>query len=114
MAFAIFYELEDLSSIAGSITASSLPPHLRSTINKYWNGGVKDWATAPVGQSPADPPGACTLCRTLVITYGNLAEFRQLLRDVATALGTPSAMYLIALARDMEGESGAMEPWPPA
>jgi len=114
MAFAIFYELEDLSEIVGSLNASSLPPQMRSTINHYWNGGVKNWDTAPMGQSPYDPPGACNLCRTLVITYGNLAEFRQLLVDVANTLGTVQARYLLSLAADMGGTSGAVEPWPPA
>lgn len=114
MAFAIFYELEDLSSIAGSIQASSLPQQMKGTINHYWQGGVKNWDTAPVGQSPSDPPGACPACRTLVVTYGTLAEFRQLLLDVAAALGTDAARYLIALSQDMGGSSGAVEPWPPA
>lgn len=114
MAFAIFYELGDLSSMAGTVQANALPTALKTKALKYWNGGLKSWASAPVGQSPFDPPGACTLCRTVVISGSGLtlADFRQLLYDIAAFLGTESARYCIALADDMAGASGAIEPWP--
>lgn len=114
MAFAIFYEPSDLSSIAGSVQAGTLPQALKTTGLRYWNGGLKTWATAPLGQSPDDPVGACPLCRIVVMSGSQvtLAGFRQLLLDVAAFLGTESARYLIALSADMGGRSGAIEPWP--
>jgi hypothetical protein len=114
MAFAIFYEPVDTSQIAGSIQAATLPTALKNTARKYWNNGLKDWATAPYGDSPYDPPNPNTLCRTIVIDGPGctLAEFRQVLLDIAAFLGTESAQYLIALSQDMGGVSGAVEPWP--
>ena len=112
MAFAIFYEFADASALAGTLNAGALPNAIKNEARRYWNGGLKDWSSAPVGQSPFDPPGACTQCRTIVITYGTLAGFRQLCYDAANALGTEAARYLIALADDMAGVSGAVEPWP--
>lgn len=117
MAFAIFYNLADLSSIAGSSQSLSLSNALRQRIKPYWDGGLSGWATAPQGQSPNDAFDPDS--RIVVVNpgnKGNLADFRQLLRDIAAFLGGASgpAQYLIALAADMEGVSGAIEPWPPA
>lgn len=116
MAFAIFYELSDLSSIAGSVQSVSLSNTLRQRVKKYWDGGLSGWATAPLGVSPGDPPNPLS---HIVVVSGaalTLADFRQLLLDVAAALGGNQgpAQYLIALSADMGGASGAVEPWPPA
>lgn len=114
MAFAIFYDPADASSIAGSIQAATLPTTLRNRARKYWNAGLSDWATAPLGGSPDDPPETWENARTIVIDGAGvtLAEFRQVLLDIAAFLGTASAQYLIALSADMSGRSGAIEPWP--
>ncbi len=114
MAFAIFYEPSDVAQIAGSIEAVTLPQALKTTGRKYWNGGLKDWATAPLGVSPDDTTADCPTCRMIVISgpQVTLAEFRQLLLDIAAFLGTDAARYLIALSADMGGRSGAIEPWP--
>jgi len=114
VAFAIFYEPSDVSQIAGSIQGATLPTTLRNLGKKYWNAGLKNWQSAPLGQSPADPPGACSSCHVIVIDGPGctLAEFRQLLLDVAAFIGTDAARYLIALSEDMGGISGAVEPWP--
>ena len=111
MAFAIFFEPEDASQIAGSLNAATLPTALKNEGRKYWNGGLKNWATAPVGTFPGDE-ASCPLCRTLVINGSGctLAGLRQLMLDIAAFLGTDSARYLIALAEDM-GLTGK-EPWP--
>jgi hypothetical protein len=116
MAFAIFYEPSDASQIAGSINGAGLPTTLRNLGKKYWNAGLRDWQVAPLGSSPLDPPEACSTCRTIVIDGPGctLAEFRQLLLDVAAFIGTDAARYLIALSADMGGTSGAIEPWPMA
>jgi hypothetical protein len=117
MAFAIFYELSDLSSLAGSVQVSSFPNKLKNDLRPYWQNGLSGWATAPVGQSPYEGPGSCNSCRRCVITYGTLAEFRSLLLQVATALGDDGtlespAKYLRRLVEDMGGTAGAVEPWP--
>lgn len=116
MAFAIFYELSDLSAIAGSAQALSLSNTLRQRVKKYWDGGLSGWETAPIGQAPGST--SAPLSRQLVISgAGNtLADFRQLLLDIAAFLGgdTGAAAYLITLSGDMvNGGDGAREPWPP-
>jgi len=114
MAFAIFYEPEDVATITGSINAGTLPQNLKTTARKYWNGGLKDWATAPLGHAPTD--NSCPLCRIVVIDGAQctLAEFRQLLLDVGAFLGnaTVAGDYLVALSVDMGSPAGAIEPWP--
>jgi hypothetical protein len=113
--FAIFYELSDLSSLAGTLQAAGLSNTLKNRARPFWNGGLKDWATAPVGAAPGDT--SCPLCHRCVInSSGTLAEFRQLCYDVADfliAAGNTSSdvIYLRALADDMAGVSGAIEPW---
>jgi len=112
MAFAIFFEPEDASQIAGSINAATLPVALRNEGRKYWNGGLKDWATAPVGAPPGDL--ACPLCRTLVIDGPGLtlAAFIALCREVGAFIGsgTVAGHYLEKLAVEM-AQTGR-DPWP--
>lgn len=111
MAFAFFYEMEDLSALAGSLQAPALSNTLKNRARTFWNGGLKDWTAAPAGAAPGDAVN-CPLCRTLVISAGTLADFRQLCYDVADFLGTDTSNYLRALADDMANPSGAQEPWP--
>lgn len=110
MAFAIFYELGDLSALVGTARAPSLPNTLKNRVTAYWNGGLKNWDTSPLGAAPGDT--SCPLCHTLVISTGTLADFRQLLLDIAGFFGTAQAQYLITLSNDMGGSDGAREPWP--
>lgn len=120
--FAIFYELSDLASLAATINAAGLTNQLRQRGRPYWNGGLQDWATAPTAPNPL-PNGdtSCPLCKICVIDAGNnnnLAMLRQLCYDIADHLQTvvgqeqESVLYLRALADDMAGSSGAVEPWP--
>jgi len=111
MAFAIFFEPEDASQIAGSINAATLPVTIRNEARKYWNGGLKDWATAPVGTFPGDE-ASCPLCRTLIIDGPGLtlAGLRQVMLDIAAFLGTDAGWYLATLSREM-GQTGR-DPWP--
>lgn len=114
MAFAIFFEPEDASQIAGSINAQSLPTALKNEARKYWNGGLKNWATAPVGTFPGDEL-SCPLCRTLVMDGPGLtlAGFITLCREVGAFIGsgTVAGHYLEKLATEMT-QTGR-DPWPP-
>lgn len=114
MAFAIFFEPEDAAKIAGSIDAASLPIGLKNEGRRYWNAGLKDWATAPVGAPPGDT--SCPLCRTIVMDAPGctLTGFIVLCRQVGAFIGsgTVAGHYLEKLATEM-GQTG-VEPWPPA
>jgi hypothetical protein len=112
MAFAIFFELGDLSTMVGSARAPSLPNTLRNRVTTYWNAGLRNWDTAPLASAPGDT--ACPLCRRVIITSGTLADFIQLLKDVAAFFGTKESEYLIALANEISQPHGGVEPWPPA
>lgn len=114
MAFAIFYEHVDLSSVVANANPNILTGQDRQIANSVWNGGLKDWQTAPFGQSPLDPPGACPSCRTVVVNSTvTLQQFRDLLYRIANKLGaTADVQYVKSLADDMGGTSGAIEPWP--
>lgn len=111
MAFAIFFEPEDASQIAGSVNAATLPVALRNEARKYWNAGLRDWATAPVGTFPGDE-ASCPLCRILLIDGPGLtlAGFIALCREIGTFIGADAGHYLQALATEM-AQTGR-EPWP--
>lgn len=112
MGFALLYELEDLNVIGGSVNAAgtlnALSAADRSLAKKYWNGGIRDWATAP---AYTGDPVYCPLCRILPCTYGTVAEFAALCHRAADALGG-DALYLHAIADDIVGRSGHIEPYP--
>jgi hypothetical protein len=120
--FAIFYELGDIASLAATIQATGLSNTLKNRAKPYWDNGLSTWALSPLAPNPL-PNGdtSCPLCHIVVMTMGtkgNLAAFRQLCYDVADFLiaqgqGSTSVQYLRALADDMGGSSGAVEPWPP-
>lgn len=112
--FAICYEPRDLAAIAAAAQDLRLPNALRQRSKRYWDGGLSGWSTAPKGVFPGSDASACTDCVILAITnnQGNLADFIQLCRDIAAALGDAVSSYLIALANDMQGSDGAREPWP--
>jgi hypothetical protein len=115
MAFAIFFEPEDAAQIAGSVNAATLPTALKNEARKYWNAGVKNWATAPVGTFPGDEL-SCPLCRTIVISGSGLtlAGFIALCQQIGAFIGsgTVAGHYLEKLAVEM-AQTG-VEPWPPA
>lgn len=112
--FAIYFNMEDFSSLAGTARAAGLPNSLRSRVTPYWNGGLKDWASAPLAHAPGDD--ACSDCRRLIINVnnGSLAEFRQLLLDIAAHFGTTdtAANYLVKLANELQYWYGGKDPYP--
>lgn len=114
MPFAVFYNRQDLTPIAAELTRSSLQGADKQLAQKLWNGGVKNWDTAPFTMGTVDEAYACNDpdCRTLVIDAAGvtLADMTGLMRRIAAS--TPGAEYLIALARDMDNGGGAKDPYP--
>ncbi len=120
--FAIFYNSQDLSAMAGSVTNPGLSGPDRTEVNRYWNGGLKDWAAAPFGVSPLDDPNdpINALTKRIVVSGPQVSRtgLIALLRRLAATYGV-GFEWLGGLANDMEGppgvpnNSGSWEPWPP-
>jgi hypothetical protein len=123
MAFAIFYNRQDLTPLAAEISnANIIATNAEKTLaNKIWQGGLNNWSTAPTALSNPDPrvqakAGGDPDCRYVVITATQqgqpvtAADFRTLLYSVASK--NPGAGYLVAIANDMAGEDAIADPWP--
>jgi len=114
MSFAIWYNRQDLTPIAAEFTRQDLSPADRAYAQSLWNAGLSGWNTAPVETDPFHS-GNDPDCRRIVINGKHqgktltLADFRAFLYRQSLL---PGAEYLDALANDMGGASGAMEPWP--
>jgi hypothetical protein len=116
MAFAIWYNRQDVTPIAAEFTRSDLPNADRAFAQSVWNAGLNGWNTAPVEtdyHAGGDPD-----CRRIVIDGKHqgqtitLAEFRDFLYRYGES-GGPGAAYLTNLADDMNnGSDGAQEPYP--
>jgi hypothetical protein len=113
--FALFYNKQDLAAIAGTIQNPGLSAGERQEVNRYWQGGLNAWATAPYGCSPFDDPNDPNNAETCVIAMDvnqrTLTDFRNFLYTIAEKYGD-SFTWLRAMANDMAGNSGAVEPWP--
>lgn len=115
--FAIYYNLEDFSTLAGSVTNPGLTGADRALAAKFWNGGLKDWASAPLAKSKCDDPNLPSDARRCIINGGNnnMADLVALGRRIADALlgGNQPGQggYLYALCADIE--SCGDDPYPP-
>lgn len=116
MAFAIWYNREDLTPIAAEFTRTDLSPQDRSFANSVWGAGGNTWNTAPIETDPFHAGGDPD-CRRVVIDGKHqgqtitLAQFRDFLYRMAASQA--GAHYLKNLADDMfSGGSGAQEPYP--
>lgn len=106
--FAIFYNREDLSAIAAEATNPGLTPAERQTAQRYWNAGIKDWASAPV--APPDRQDGDPDTRILIVD-GQQVSLQGLV-DFLNAIGNkyPGALYMTAIGDDL-ARTG-VEPWP--
>lgn len=114
MAFAIFYDDSDLQVIQKSSQDLSITITQadRNLALRYWNGGLKNWQSAPFAQSPFEELMVGNTARLIVISGPNLSllDFRNLLYRIAA--DNSSASYLKSLADDMGRNCGGVEPWP--
>ena len=111
--FAFFFNDEDAAVIAGNLNRNDLTTQERQTAQKMWNGGVKDWGTAPVALSPCDDPNLPFSSKRIVVSGQNLTKQQlvDLLLSIASHIGLPQpGGYLIALANDID--QCAVEPFP--
>ena len=112
MAFALWYNRNDLSAIAGEILRDDLPPAQQAITDEAWLGGFQDWEVAPFAPEVKQEGDADV--RYVLVNYPNLSldRFRSLLYWIADH--DTDATYMRAIANDMGGGPGATEPWPPA
>ena len=114
MAFAIFYNREDATRIAAEFTRADLPNQDRQFAQRCWNGGLNTWNLFAPDPRPGQPQPNDANIIVVNATQGGqpitLQQFRDFLYRYSAEVG---AEYLAALADDMAGSSGAVEPWPP-
>lgn len=133
--FAIIYNREDLTAIAAEATNPGLTNAEKQIANRYWNGGVKDWATAPYAGDvnacvdiPFDPTGDPIYAGKTITNLGN-GHWRVCDPDIRAVVVTgtqvskaglvtflrqignkyPGANYMLSIADDVENT--AIEPW---
>jgi hypothetical protein len=128
MTWALFAPMEDMEYIAAGFKETGLSGPLRNKLRNYWDGGLSDWQTAPC--IPADhpcfatdgvsstwvdgivggtPTGTCM--RMIVVTFGTVADFRSLLRELIGK--NPDAGYYVWLEPFIASTGWyAVDPWP--
>ena len=114
MSFAIWYNSADLTPLAAGMTRLDLSGADKTLALKIWNGGLKDWTTAPIetgSRAGGDPD-----CRRIVISATGVSaqNMIDLLRRIALLAG---AGFLTDIANDMScfaqaNCDGCREPWP--
>jgi hypothetical protein len=119
MAWALFSTMEDMVSIEAGFKETGLSGPMRTKLRNYWNGGLSGWRTAPcippehpcfASDGVESVPGG-TCMRMIVCTFGTVADFRSLLRELIGK--NPDAGYYVWL-EPFIAETGwyAVDPWP--
>lgn len=134
--FAMFYTREDMTAIAAEVSNPGLTAQEKNIANRYWNGGIRDWASAPQApdaqacvEIPFDPTGDPAYEGQVITNLGNgrwrvcdpeirvvvvsgsqvsKAGLVTFLRQIGNKY--PGALYMLAIADDIERV--AVEPWP--
>lgn len=112
MAYAIFYDFQDLTPFTALIQNNQLTNQERQLANKIWQGGLSNWADPANLVGAADPhSGGDPDCRRIIISYNgaSLADLINLCRTVGNRV--PGAIFLDAIASDLL--TTGVEPWPP-
>lgn len=114
--FAIYYVDEDYSTLSGAVNRNDLTTQEKQTATKIWNGGLKNWATAPFALSPTcdDPNTFPVTSRRVVINATGVTKQTMVdfLTSIAARVGANPGPggYLLALAADVS--QCATEPFP--
>jgi hypothetical protein len=123
MAYAIFYNHQDLTAIAANVEATLANNYdqyltvqerntCKQTFQRAWTGGLSGWSTAPV--APLDRQEGDADTRIVIASGAQVTKAVLIAALNVIALKVPGAAYMAAIARDLAGESGCVEPWPPA
>lgn len=119
MAYAIFYNHEDLTSIAANVEATIANNYdqfltqqernsTKQTFTRHWNGGLNKWSTAPLAGSQ-NPNTGDTDALIIVVSGSQVTKAAMIsaLRTVGEKV--PNAQYMIAISDDLQRT--AIEPW---
>lgn len=112
MAFAIFYNREDVTRIIAEFQRSDIPNQDRNFAASVWNAGLNTWSTAAPDPRPEEQPTDALMVVVDGKHQGSTITLQQF-RDFLFKWGQqPGAEYLLAIYDDLGGKSGAEEPWP--
>jgi hypothetical protein len=120
MTWALCSTMEDMLSIEAGFKETGLSGPLRTKLRNYWNGGLSNWRNG-ICIPPEHPcfasdgvesvPGG-TCMRVVVCTFGTVADFRSLLRELIGK--NPEAGYYVWLEPFIASTGWyCVEPWPP-
>jgi len=121
MAYAIFYNHQDLTAIAAEVQATLVNNYdqyltvqerntCKQTFQRAWTGDLSGWSTAPI--APLDRQEGDADTRIIVVTGAQVSKASLIAALNVIALKVPGATYMGAIARDLAGESACVEPWP--
>jgi hypothetical protein len=110
VAFALFYNMQDMTAMGEAFNGAHIKGNDRNAGRTYWNNGLSDWQSAP--RAPIEHPEFDNDpdLRILVVQNNTLAAFRQYL--YALYAKYPEAVFLGALADDLTHRLAVVEPWP--
>lgn len=135
--FAIFYDVQDWQAIQDTLTNPGLTPQERQEANRYWQGGINVWSTAPTAPEAQscittsfNPTGNALYANKIVTNLGNglwkvcdpniricvvsgtqvsKAGLVSFLRTIGNKY--PAMLYMTSIADDIV--LTGVEPWPP-
>jgi hypothetical protein len=113
MAFALFYNLQDLTPLAAQFNRTDLSTADKNYCKALWQNGGSGWSTAPIAPEPyagGDPD-----CRVLVIagTYqGQPLTLAQLVTFLWRMAASPGWEFMGSLAADISTGAGGKDPYP--
>jgi hypothetical protein len=116
VAFAVFYNMDDLQAMAEAFVDASISGKDRNDGRTYWNNGLSGWQNAPLASAdlmasthPDIAWGEEDL-RLVVVQNNTLASLRQYLYFLYAKY--PNCVFLQALANDLTHPLAVIEPWP--
>jgi hypothetical protein len=113
MAFAVFYNREDITRIVAEFQRTDIPSGDRNFAASVWNAGLNTWSSAPPDPRPEEPQPNDALIVVVDGKHQGQTITLQQFRDFLFKWGqTPGSEYLLAIYDDLSRKSGAEEPWP--
>lgn len=123
MTWALYSTPEDMEQIEAGLSEVGLSSQDRNRVRPYVNNGLGQWRTAPcippehpcfASDGVASVPGG-TCMRVIVCTFGTLADFRALCRDLITKYPQASVFRFFEpfMGSTGGGQWYAVDPYPP-